>query len=234
MTQPALDPLRRAPTRPGAPTGVRADPGRLDPSWGAPRQLGSLPRWVLITVPLALVVALVATVIAVGGFEARTDRIVRVPADSVLTTGPFQVTFAGGTAVKTKDYDDKVIWKITVVGTIQTTDPRSDQPDVLESSDVSANVPTNQELISTNHVAIGNRIGSDYGTGQVTPGLGPVPIRWEFDLPETSPPTELLRLVVWQQEYVDNTITQTGERSWNRTQDGYELLVPITVVADGS
>lgn len=230
MTQPALDPLRHTRIQDRAPTGVRTDPGRLDPGWSPPRQLGSLPRWVLVTVPLALLVALVATVIAVGGFDERTDRIVRVPADSAITTGPFRVTFGVGTAVKTKDNDDKVIWKITVVGTIQTTDPTSDRPDILESSDVVANVPTNRALINVSRVTVGNRIGTDYATGQVTPGLAPVPIRWQFEVPESSPPTEVLRLVVWQQEYVDTTITQTGYLSWNRTSDGYELLVPITVV----
>ena len=209
---------------------MRTDPGRLDPGWTPPRRLGSLPRWVLIAVPLVVVVALVAAVVALGGFDPRTDRITRVPSDSIITTGPYRLTFGVGTAVKTKDYDDKVFWEVTVVGTIQTTDPTSDQPDSGEGSIVVANVPTNRDLIDTNRVLLGNRIGKDYSTGQVTPGLAPIPVRWEFDVPEASPPTALLRLVVWDQEYVDNTITQTGYFSWNRTRDGHELLVPITVV----
>lgn len=213
---------------------MRTDPGRLDPGWRPPRRLGSLPRWVLVAVPLALVVALVVTVVALGGFDRRTDRITRVPADSVITTGPFRLTFGVGTAAKAKNYDDKVFWDVTVAGTIQTTDPTSDQPSTAEASIVVANVPTNRDLINTKQVAMGNRIGKDYSAGRVTPGLRPVPIRWEFEVPEASPPTALLRLVVWQQEYVDSTITQTGELSWNRTRDGYELLVPITVVAGGS
>lgn len=230
MAQPVLDPLAHPRRGRHAQTRVWTDPGRLDPDWRPPRRLGSLPRWVIIAIPLAVVLALVATVAALGGFEQRTDRITRLPSDAVITSGPFRLTFSTAVAAPRKNSDDEIIWAMSVAGTIQLLTEQSDRPDIAGSSFVLANLPSNAETVEIYRVVLGARVGQDFGSGQVSPGLAPVPVTWEFEFPTTTPVTEMLRLIVWEQRYSDNTVTKTGELSWNLADDGFELLVPVTIV----
>lgn len=230
MAQPALDPLAHARSRDRAETRVWTDTARLDPDWRPPRRLGSLPRWVLVGIPLAVVLALIATVVALGGFERRTDRITRLPADAVITSGPYRLTFEQAVARAAKGYDEKAVWSVSVVGTIQILMDTTDRPSVTSSSFVVANLPSGPDTVELKQVTIGNRIGRDFGSGEVTPGLAPVPIVWEFEFPRTTPVSDVVRVVVWQQEHTDNTVTKTGELSWNLDDDGSEVVLPVTVV----
>lgn len=226
MTNPVLDPLARRRREPRTWT----DPSRLDPDWHPPRQLGSVPTWVRIGVPIAVVAALIAVVAVLGGFGQRSDRITRLATEAVITSGPYTLTFSRATAVADQDFDDKLVWRVDAYGTVQTTDPTSDHPDTGDYAFVVANLPAAQNYVPVDQVVVGSRIGNDRSGGQVTPGLEPVPVVWSFEFPRSVPPTESIRVVIWEQEYTDTTITQTGELGWNLARDGYEVLLPLTVV----
>jgi len=128
------------------------------------------------------------------------------------------------------DSDNKVTWDLVAYGTIQSTDPGSDSPDIGDSSFILAQAPTTHEVVNLDNVKIGARLGTSYDSGRATPGLAPVPVTWRFQFSQKFQPSEVLRLVVWHQSYYDNTLLQTGYESWNLDSTATEILLPVTVL----
>lgn len=176
------------------------------------------------------VVLVLVLVGALGGFKQRQDRIIRVPATSTIVSGPYRLTFTSATATRNSDSDNKVTWDLVAYGTIQSTDPGSDSPDIGDGSFILAQAPTTHEVVNLYNVKIGARLGTSYDSGRATPGLPPVPVTWRFQFSQKFQPSEVLRLVVWHQSYYDNTLLQTGYESWNLDSTATEILLPVTVL----
>lgn len=223
-SSPVLDPLAHHRRR-----GVWTDPGRLDPDWERPRARGRLPRRLTLGVPALLIAALIVVVWLLGGFGRRHDRVSVVTPGATISSGEYRMTFTQATAEAATSFDKK-IWRVRAYGTIRTVGDTAGTPAISDSSPLVAQCPADKEIVSPQSVRIGTRVSTDFAGGTVTPGLPAVPAVWEFDFSTTCTPTELLRLVVFDQRYYDNTLLKTGEKGWHTVDTGSEVRLPVTVL----
>lgn len=223
-SSPALDPLAHRRRR-----GVWTDSGRLDPDWEQPRARGRLPRWLTLGVPALLIAVVIVVVWLLGGFKERHDRVTVVTPGTTISSGDYRMTFTLATATPEESFGDPV-WRFRAYGTIRTVGDEARTPRLASSSVVAAQCPANKEIASTKDVQVGTRVGRDHHTGTVTPGLPAVPVVWEFDFTTKCTPTEVLRLIVLDQRYYDNTLLKTGEKGWHTIDAATEVRLPVTVM----
>lgn len=207
---------------PPPPTQARGAPTRTRPTrtgWW----IGSL------VVALALIVGLVWTA---GGFEQRTDVRTTVAPGSTIETGPYVFTFTSATVQKTQNYQDEPVWSVVVSGTGRTSGDKTlspDDQDVFLAKDPGSGVvlePKAQEFGAETDRSVS-------GGSQFTPGLPAIPYRLKFEPPATAfEPGRTIQLAVFDLEWRDTSLLQSGDLRWARTDDFYRYELPLRRLAD--
>jgi len=215
-TQPAVDPSWTPPT--GAP----ADPVR------AGRR-----SWFISSAVVLGVVAVLVAVWALGGFERRTDLLQVTAPGTMITTGPYEFTFTQVTAQRKKDFDDAVYWQLSAVGTGRTTGDITIAPSYDDTGTFVSKDTRSGETAVPSGVRYG--AGESFTDGsQFTPGLPPIPIRVEFKYQETYVPDDVLRFVVFELEFTDNSLFGGQDKTWNKTNHGFDYHLPVRVLPDAT
>lgn len=178
---------------------------------------------------LALVIGLIWVA---GGFEVRTDTRTIVAPATTIATGPYTFTFESATVQKKKNYSDELLWEVVVAGSGRVTGDEAMAPSSLswfftarEPASGLAEEPESQQF------GPADRTGG--GGDFFTPGLPPVPYRLVFQFPIDIDQPAAIQLGVWELEYRDTSLLQTGDQSWARADRYYRYDgLPMKRIAD--
>jgi hypothetical protein len=193
---------------------------------GSPRR-----GWLLssgIVVGLAAVVALVW---GLGGFERRTDLLEPTAPGTLITVGPYELAFSEVTAQRRERFDDTFYWQLTVVGTGRTTGDESIAPRTGETGTFVSRDTRSGETQVPSGVRYGVS-GSFTDGARFTPGLPPVPMLVEFEYDASYVPDATLRFVVFQLEFDDNSLIGGQDKTWNKTNHGFDHRLPVRVLPE--
>ncbi|MET0693506.1 MAG: hypothetical protein ABWY56_06220 [Propionibacteriaceae bacterium] len=227
----------------GAPALPSSTPA-VNPSWTPPSgppvepppdtdPAPSRRSWLISAVVVLAVVAVIVVVWALGGFERRTDLLQVTAPGTLISTGPYEFTFTEVTAQRKKGFDDKVSWQLTAVGTGRTTGDISIAPSYGDTGTfVSKDTRSGETAVPT---------GVRYGEGesftdgsQFTPGMPPIPIRVDFKYQQTYVPDRELRFVVFELEFTDNSLFGGQDKTWNKTNHGFDYHLPVRVLPEAT
>jgi len=182
------------------------------------------------------VVALAALVLLVwglGGFERRTDLLELTAPGTLITAGPYELTFTEVTAQRKKRFDDQVYWQLTAVGTGRTTGDVSIAPRTGDTGTFISRDTRSGEIQAPSGLRFG--AGDSFTDGaRFTPGLPPVPILVDFEYQASYVPDSTLRFVVFQLEFTDNSLIGGQEKTWNKTNHGFDYRLPVRVLPDAT
>ena len=180
-----------------------------------------LRRGRLVTALVAGVLVLAVAVVGLlGGFRQRTDLLTRVPAGTLITTGPYEVTLAKATVQHRTDPDE---WEVVASGTARTTGTTSIDPPSGDSGFLFARSAAGGEVRSSRSITLGEPVGSE-SQDTLTPGLPPVPwsVTFRYDV---DPGVELL-LAVYDQEY-ETAYLFGDEKSWVNEDQASTMILPL-------
>lgn len=213
MTEaPATDP-ETAP-RPGSETDAERpgvdQPGSDQPSTEEP---DARRTWLMLGSLVVALAMLVGLTWVAGGFDQRTDLRTVVAPGTMIATGPYEFVFTAATVQKKKNFDDTLVYEVTVSGTGRTTGDEAIAPDSLTWF-ASLREPASGTVVEPESQRFGaaNRDGGSF----FTPGLDPIPYRLVFLLPVSIERPTAVQLAVWDLEFRDTSLLRTGEKSWGR------------------
>lgn len=219
------------------PPGIRLDPERLDPAWRAPRS----PRpggGVVLLVISAVLVLVLGTVWAAGGFAKRTDRAKAFPLGEPIDVGSFTIEF---THVEVSFQEAQQIgnkperWSLRAYGAATNT---TGKPLVLYKPGV-IGLPNGRVIggydvypqLRTETGELKNSRGL-----KLEPGLEKVPVVLSGELPSAWRPTGHLFVGVRQQTYEAHEINQglTSKRWSNARAGSAGFWAPVRIIPAGS
>ena len=200
---------------------------RDQPAEPAPRS-ALRQRFVTVGV-LLLIAALLVTVWRLGGFEKNQRSYQVVNAGTLVSAGPYELSFTKATAqhlLKT-DYR-KGSWEVKVIGTGRTTGNETIAPDTsgFDHGMFLARNPTSDEVQTANDATYGE--GSRAG---FTPGLPPVAVVLTFTFSDSFPAGQRLIFAVADQVYSNNALIQTSqnnEKTWHNADTGWRMELPLS------
>ena len=211
---------------------VWLDEGEVNPTWSpptAPSRRRSLPpgaAWALVS---AALVAVVALIWALDGFERRTDLIRPTAVGSLVSTGPYELRFTTATAQQRTTYDDQVVWRVTAVGEGRTTGDFTIAPDYLGDDGMFVAKDPVSGLVTTPE-SQSFRPGGFVSSNAFTPGLPLQPFRVEFELPGTYRPGPTISFVVFDLEFRDNSLLGDQEPQWRNADEASRFELPVEVL----
>lgn len=172
-----------------------------------------------------VLVVLVGVVALLGGFERRTDLLSPVDVGSVISTGPYEVTFASATVQHRTSSDQ---WVVVASGTARTTGDISINPPTGDSGFLFARDVAGGEVQASDSIALGD--SADYQSqNSLTPGLPPVP--WAVTFRFTTSPGDSLFVAVFDQEYTTPYLF-SDEEGWRSTRKASTLTLPLEKLPD--
>lgn len=175
--------------------------------------------------------SVVAAVGALGGFNRRTDLLQLTAPGTMITTGPYQLTFTEVTAQRHKDFDNQLYWQLSAVGTGRTTGNETAAPDTGEQGPFVSKDSRSGEIEAPSGVRYG--VAASFTNGaRFTPGLPPVPILVDFRYHGDYVPGQTLRFAVLRLSYESTALLGGEEKTWHRTSTGYEYRLPVKVLPD--
>jgi hypothetical protein len=184
----------------------------------------------LVTVGvLLLIVALLATVWRLGGFEKKQRSYEVVSAGTLISPGAYELSFTKATAqhlLKT-DYRQGS-WEVKVIGTGRTTGDETIAPDTsgFDNGMFLARNPTSGQVQPANDATFGE--GSRAG---LTPGLPPVAVVLTFSFSDSFPAGPRLIFAVADQVYSNNELIQSdqnNEKTWHNADTGWRMELPLS------
>lgn len=185
-------------------------------------------RRVPLLVVVGLVLAgLVGCVWAYGGFEKAQNRLVLIEPGTTVDMGP--MTIAAQRAVATfSDIGQK--WSVEVYGRCQNTGDKTlvATEDRLAVNGFGLQDPRTKKVYGDALVSFDDR-GLTLSEG-LNPGLPPSQCVVTFDLDADYIPANFITFGVSQVEYIDSSVTGTGEMVWSATRVGYRMNLPLIVV----
>ena len=211
---------------------VWLDEGEVDPTWPAPaaptrrRSLPPAAAWGLVA---AALVAVVALMWVLGGFERRTDLIRPAAVGSLVSTGPYELRFSGATAQQRTTYDDQVVWRVTAIGEGRTTGDVTIAPDHLGDDAMFVTKDPASGVVSTPE-GQSFRPGGFVSSKAFTPGLPPQPFQVEFELPRTYQPGPTISFVVFDLEFRDSSLLGDQEPQWRNADEASRFELPVEVL----
>ncbi len=207
----------------------------VDAGWQPPAddqrvdRRGGLPGPAKAGIVLLALAVVVGGIWALGGFKVRTDVRHPVAPGTLVVSGPYEFTFTHATAQKKKEYDDSIKWIVIAEGTGRTTGDESISPMTGGSGMFAAADPNTVEAPDAESDIIGP--GESYdGPSDFTPGIAPLRYRVEFNFSEHYKPDKFVKFAVFEIEYSNNHIIDTGEKTWHNTRDAFVYQLPITVL----
>lgn len=176
-----------------------------------------------IAAGLTLVVGLVALL---GGFGRRTDLITPVPAGSLITTGPYEVTVERATVQHTTSSDE---WQVVASGRARTTGATSIGPRTGDNGFVYAKDLRSGESQPLYAVSVGESTSSYEHVENLTPGLPPVP--WTLTFRFRADPGDSVLVAVFEQEYTTPYLF-SDELGWRATSAASTMTLPLERLPD--
>lgn len=173
-----------------------------------------------------------AAVLIGGGFSTRQRQTWPiVPPGTLLRIGPYELAFTHITVSRSTLLDEPE-WNVTAYGTGRLVDADQAQAPIVFNT-FALGDPTNGMAVEGESQEVGppreNGVG---GISTFTPGLPATDYRVEFTLPYQYRPVGYLRLGVSQLTYEDHSYLGNYVDSWGTNGEGYQLYLPVTVVAD--
>jgi hypothetical protein len=211
-----------------AATGEGRDTAVEGPAGTAGPQPGR--GWFVFSALVVGLAAVLALVWGLGGFQRRTDLLQVTPPGTTISVGPYELTFTEVTAQRTTGFDDRVTWKVTAVGTGRTTGDESLAPRYSDGATFASKDTRSGVVQEPTGVRYGEARSFTDGA-HFTPGLPPVPILVDFSYPDSYRPDATLRFVVFQLEFVDNSLIGDQDPTWNKTNHGFDYRLPVRVLA---
>lgn len=225
MTTPAGEDVRSDAVEPSAQADAAAEAEAAEEQERAEAAARLRRGRIATAVVVGVLVLAVGVVALLGGFERRQDLITRVPAGSVITTGPYEVTLASATVQHTTSQDE---WDVVVTGTARTTGDTSIAPSTGNNAFVYAKDVRSGEAQPLDASRIG-QASSFENVDNLTPGLPPVP--WQLTFTFQQDPGDDILLAVFQQEYT--TLYIFGdEMGWRATADASTMTMPLERLAE--
>ena len=206
----------------GPDTEADTDPGRTPaPRTGRRRLIG--------VVAAVAVVALLATVWRLGGFDEQQRPFHQIAPGTLISAGPFELTFTEATAqhVLKTDYRD-ASWKITSSAPAGRPATRRSLPQISGTgSMLLARDQTTGDVKSPES----QTFGSGESSGGFTPGLPPVRYTVTFEFDDGFRPADTLRFAVADQIYSSRALIKTGDdddEEWHNARDGWRMELPLS------
>lgn len=213
------------------------DDAPVGEDWAAPtppgRRRSSGRRVPAAVVYGAVLLALVLIVVAIwglGGLRQRTDVFRNVPVGSLVSTGPYVLSFTEATAQLTTDFDDTSYWKVTVIGSGRSTATKTMAP--TWSGDESmflAKDDASQELELPTSTSFGG-VDALLDRDAFTPGLAPILYAVTFKFHESYRPGATLRFVAYDLDFYDNSLLGDGDKAWHNDNSGSRMFLPVRVL----
>ena len=203
------------------------EPVSDQPAEPAPRP--ALRRPLVTIAVLLLIAALLVTVWRLGGFEKKQRSYQVVSAGTLISPGPYELSFTKATAqhLLKNDYR-KGSWEVKVIGTGRTTGNETIAPDILsiDSTMFLARNPQSAEVQGPSDATYGEGSRSGF-----TPGLPPVAVVLTFTFSDSFPSGQRLVFAVADQVYSNNALIQTdqnNEKTWHNADTGWRMELPLS------
>jgi hypothetical protein len=185
-----------------------------------------VPGWAIWTAGLLVLVLLGVAVWGLGGFRKRTDLRRPTAPGTIVSSGPYELTFTEVTVQP--DLDDSGAiekWEIVVVGSGRTTGDQSLSPPYYGNDSMfAAKDPASGEVQVPTYADFGSGVDSDKIA--FTPGLAPVRYALRFEFPATYQPQPTLQLLVSELEYSTRYIA-SDEKTWIIGTYGFLYELPV-------
>jgi hypothetical protein len=210
------------------------EPSAVDPNGQgeADRQPERPRRSRLVTagVPVLSVLMIFATVWALGGFDRREDQVQDVAAGTAVVQGPLTLRFTRATVQEANGYGKyKRIQKVVAYGTARNTwtETFGPQGEWFIARDPNSDVVETGQLF---RIERGEDLVFD-APDDLAPGLPPVPVSVEFELPPTVKPGRTIVLGVSTVDYGKHSyFASSDEESWGPDGGAYRMRLPLTVI----
>lgn len=194
-------------------------------AWAAPVTPFRVPVWVRWVIALLLVALVAGLMVRFNGFGHRQDEVLTRAPGTVLEIGPMEITFDYVISQRVQDYEDKWVWKTTLVGTVRNTWDESVSFRGTEFGWVAVREPISKEIQSPD--------GMDVSTSALeTLPPGGAPVAFELKMDFEKEPHRYMQVHMLDLEYTDNSLLGFGERTWNPADYLYETWVPVTRLPD--
>lgn len=212
-----------------APT-VWVDPQALDSDWDPPAWHD---RFRLRTKVLALLVAVALLAGLIWLADGFTPEATVKPVDwrTTVVTGPVEITLERALFEEGSEYSDPRITfearcrLVTASASrVQASDVRDGLAVVFAGTTISGSPDV--------FVQFGATDSSATSRDELAPGVEPTPCSIRVDLPENQGPQATVRLLVFNQKYVDRGFAAAGEKQWVVVRGGALLTVPVSVMAE--
>lgn len=220
------------------PPGIQLDPLPLDPAWPVPRRPG-VGGGVIVLIVGAILILLIGTIWAAGGFERRQDRIRAYAPGATVDVGSFTFTMERAEVRLQPEGDykhDGPHWEIRAYGTATNT---AGEPILLFQSGVvgltDGWVYHGRDMAAMTRTPDGTLVTTK--SMKLEPGIPNLPIRVSADLPGEWEPTGHVFVGVREQCYAAHQIDQGfTNKFWRDAPHGESrgFWVPVTVLPPGA
>lgn len=191
-----------------------------------------------LLVILAVLILVLGTIWAGGGFERRRDRVQAYPPGTSLDAGSFTLRMERAEVrfqPKQEFSSDEPTWELRAYGTATNT---TEEGLVLYRAGVIA-LPDGWIYRGRDFHAMVRRPDGELVTvksSQLDPGMSDLPVRVSGELPAEWEPTSHVFVGVREQSYAAHRINQGfTDKSWDTAPNGKSMgfWVPVTVLPEG-
>lgn len=175
----------------------------------------------IVVAVLAALVLVIAAIWGTGGFDQRRDLTTEVEPGTLLTVGPYELSFSRAVAQHVKDDDS---YEVQVIGTGRTTAQESMGPSTFNSLTVLQD-PATLELTDVDRFLYGPGGGSGIERHSFTPGLPATPFIASFRLDRRPDPQ--IKFFVVDLEFSDTSILKDQGPSWHSVNRAWRMIFPV-------
>lgn len=218
------------------PPGTWLDRRPLRRDWPEPAPPLRVPSWALWGVPALLLVLVLTTVAALGGFERRTDRLTVMAPGSELDTRDLVYTFADATVQRQQSFGGVWEWEVVARGTVRNPHDEPLSPRTGDFGSLVVRGVPGPESATIEQVGVGGPLDDDFDSlrSDVRPGGATLPLEVSFVLPDPYRPSDRIALAAFVMEHTDNYVLGLGggERTWNKTDDAFVVYLPLLLLPE--
>lgn len=171
------------------------------------------------------VIAAVAVVIALGGFNRRSDVFTATAPGAEIDSVNLIYTFSKATAQKVvSDYSDPY-WEVVAIGTVSNPNDEAVAPLLGDYGQFALKDPASAQVAVPTWGSV--EIGGDELRTQVVPGMEPASITIRVEMEGSFSPGADIVLAVAPAEYTDNVVLGLGRGRKNWSKDS---LAPMNLL----